>query len=167
MDELSKLFAEAVADDRLQNILQRACSVTGMRFAAIAYVTDDRWICCQVEDDLDFGLDAGAELEVRKTICDEVRTFGKSIWFDNSANDPAWWDHSVPILYGFKSYFAIPIKLEGGQPFGTLCGLDPLPRIESIGPHMNELKGLAAEVASLLIENGWQARLPGFPLAMN
>lgn len=158
MDELSTTFAQTEADPRLQVILQQICVLTGMQFVAVAYVSDDRWICCQVEDALDFGLEAGSELDIRKTICDEVRTFGKSIWFDNCANDPAWWDHSVPVLYGFKSYFALPIEL-GGQFFGTLCGLDPQPRVESIGLHLAKLELFAAEIASLLIENGWQEKL--------
>lgn len=32
---------------------------TGMRFVAIARVTEGRWIACQTLDDIDFGLTAG------------------------------------------------------------------------------------------------------------
>jgi hypothetical protein len=35
-----------------------------MRFAAVARVTDDRWITCAVKDDLQFGLVPGAELHL-------------------------------------------------------------------------------------------------------
>ena len=46
-------------------ILDVVCRITGMGFAAIARVTDDRWIACSVKDDIAFGLKAGGELERR------------------------------------------------------------------------------------------------------
>ncbi len=44
-------------------ILEVVCRTTGMRFAAVARITDDRWICCAVRDNLEFGLNPGDELE--------------------------------------------------------------------------------------------------------
>jgi hypothetical protein len=42
-----------------------------MRFAAVARVTEDRWIACSVHDDIAFGLKLGDELAVEATICHE------------------------------------------------------------------------------------------------
>ena len=53
-------------------ILMR-CRSTGMGFAAVARVTDDRWIACEVLDAIGFGLTPGGELAVKTTICDEIR----------------------------------------------------------------------------------------------
>lgn len=43
-------------------ILDVALRMTGMGFAAVARVTEDRWIACQVLDNVGFGLKPGSEL---------------------------------------------------------------------------------------------------------
>ena len=45
-------------------ILEVVCRTTGMGFAAVARVTEDRWIACEVHDEIQFGLRPGGELEV-------------------------------------------------------------------------------------------------------
>ncbi|MET7244743.1 hybrid sensor histidine kinase/response regulator, partial [Methylobacterium sp. EM32] len=45
-------------------ILDVVCQTTGMGFAAIARVTDDRWVACAVKDDIAFGLKPGGELSL-------------------------------------------------------------------------------------------------------
>ena len=65
---MPELKSEAIAlgrDDRLSDILRYICDTTGMGFAAVARVTEERWIACLVEDRIDFGLDAGGELKIR------------------------------------------------------------------------------------------------------
>ena len=46
-------------------ILEVVCRSTGMGFAAVARVTEQRWICCAVRDEIAFGLTPGGELEGR------------------------------------------------------------------------------------------------------
>src|SRR5687767_11482245 len=94
--------------DEIRALLDEVCAATGMGFAAVACVTEDRWIACQVEDRIDFGLDPGDELEIRKTICDEIRESGEAVVFDDASDDIKWSRHPVPVLYGFKSYCAFP-----------------------------------------------------------
>lgn len=149
-DSLSNQIAELGDDPEVRAILTEVCELTGMRFSAVAYVTADRWIACQVDDRIEFGLSPGEELEVRKTICDEIRQCGKRVVIDNVNADPDWWSHPVPILYGFHSYVSIPIVLEEGGFFGTLCALDPEPRPQSIVPHLDRLEELARRVAEIL-----------------
>jgi hypothetical protein len=36
-------------------ILDVVCRTTGMGFAAVARVTEDRWVACSVLDEIDFG----------------------------------------------------------------------------------------------------------------
>lgn len=149
-DEIAAAVATLGDDPRLRTILDSVCSLTGMGFAAIAYVSDDRWIACQVDDRIDFGLDPGKELEVRKTICDEIRDCGRGIVIEDVGNDPDWWTHPVPILYGFKSYLSLPLTLDDGRFFGTLCAIDPEPRAVSLSDLLSKIENLATDAANLL-----------------
>ncbi|MBD0413087.1 GAF domain-containing sensor histidine kinase [Oryzicola mucosus] len=108
-------------------ILDVVCRTTGMRFAAVARVTEDRWITCDVLDSLDFGLSPGDELKVETTICHEIRQSQEPVVIDNVAEDGLYCGHQTPAMYGFQSYISMPIVLKDGQFFGTLCALDPLP----------------------------------------
>lgn len=100
---------------------------TGMRFAAIARVTDDRWVACRTLDSIAFGVGNGDELTVETTICDEVRRHHDTVAIDHVAESATYRDHPTPALYGFQSYISTPIFLEDGSFFGTLCAIDPLP----------------------------------------
>ena len=112
-------------DARLDAILREICDFTGMGFAAVARVTEQRWIACLVEDRIEFGLDAGGELKIRETICDEIRDSGEAVVFDDATDHIKWSRHPVPVLYGFKSYCSFPVYLDDGSFFGTLCAIDP------------------------------------------
>lgn len=137
-------------DDRdIQALLTRVCDLTGMGFAAVAHVSETRWIACQVADRIAFGLKPGDELEIKKTICGDIRTSGCAIAIDNTSTDPDWWNHPVPILYGFHSYVSLPIVIDG-KFFGTLCALDDAPREKSLQGAMAELETMAQDIASLL-----------------
>ena len=128
---MSELNTESIAlgrDERLRAMLREICDATGMGFAAVARVTEQRWIACQVEDRIEFGLEPGGELKVRETICDEIRDSGEAILFDDASDDIKWSRHPVPVLYGFKSYCSFPVYLDDGSFFGTLCAIDPAPR---------------------------------------
>ena len=128
---MTELQAETIAlarDERLQAILRDICATTGMGFAAVARVTEHRWIACQVEDKIEFGLDPGDELKIKETICDEIRDSGEAVVFDDASDDIKWSRHPVPVIYGFKSYCSFPVYLADGSFFGTLCAIDPARR---------------------------------------
>ena len=108
-------------------ILQAVAHTTGMRFAAIARVTDTTWTACSVYDQIGFGLQPGGELVLESTICNEVRQHHEPVIFGEASSDPRFSQHPVPKMYGFESYVSIPIFRGDGEFFGTLCGLDPLP----------------------------------------
>lgn len=107
-------------------ILDVICKATGMGFAAIARVTQDRWIACSVQDDINFGLVSGSELEIETTICNEIRDSQRAVVIDN-VGDSDYVNHHTPRIYGFKSYISVPIFLKNGEFFGTLCAIDPNP----------------------------------------
>ncbi|WP_132250483.1 ATP-binding protein [Methylobacterium segetis] len=108
-------------------ILDVVCRTTGMGFAAVARVTEDRWVACQVKDDIAFGLQPDGELKVETTICHEIRQSGMAVVINHVAEDQAYCGHPTPAMYGFQSYISIPIVLPDGTFFGTLCAIDPKP----------------------------------------
>lgn len=113
--------------ESVPTILEVVCRSTGMRFAAVARVTDQRWIACSVLDEIDFGLAPGGELKIETTICNEIRQTLEPVVIDNVAEDGDWCRHAIPAMYGFQSYISVPITLADGSFFGTLCAIDPLP----------------------------------------
>jgi GAF domain-containing protein len=111
----------------VDTILEVVCRTTGMGFAAIAKVTDDRWVCCAVKDDIAFGMKPGSELKVETTICNEIRASRARVVIDHVSQDQAFCGHHTPAMYGFQSYISEPILLSGDVFFGTLCAIDPRP----------------------------------------
>jgi signal transduction histidine kinase len=112
--------------EAIPNILEVVCRTTGLGFAAVARVTEKRWIACAVRDEIAFGLAPGGELKVETTICDEIRDSGQAVVIDHAAEDVAYCNHPTPRMYGFESYISMPI-FRSGQFFGTLCAIDPRP----------------------------------------
>jgi transcriptional regulator with XRE-family HTH domain len=110
-----------------QNLLQVICRTTGMGFAAIARVTEDRWVACSVRDEIEFGLKPGGELPIVSTICNEIRQSHKAVVIDHVATDPVYSGHHTPLMYGFQSYISVPIFRQDDTFFGTLCAIDPKP----------------------------------------
>jgi signal transduction histidine kinase len=113
--------------DAIPRILEVVCRTTGMGFAAVARVTDERWIACSVRDEIAFGLTPGDELELETTICNEIRQHLDAVVIDHVAADESYRSHHTPARYGFQSYISVPIMLKGGNFFGTLCAIDPKP----------------------------------------
>src|SRR5690348_14031528 len=59
--------------DAVPMILDVVCRTTNMGFAAVARVTEQRWVCCSSLDHLGLGLTPGRELQIETTICNEIR----------------------------------------------------------------------------------------------
>jgi len=109
-------------------ILDVVGRITGMGFVAVARVTSERWICCAVRDNINFGLPEGGELRVETTICNEIRQHGDTVVINDVETDGVFCNHPTPAMYGFRSYISAPIILGSGTIWGTLCAIDPQPR---------------------------------------
>jgi len=154
-------------------LLNVVCQTTGMGFAAVARVTEDRWITCSVKDDIGFGLNPGDELEIKTTICNEIRHSEQAVTIDNVATDPVFYNHHTPLQYGFQSYISVPIIRKDGSFFGTLCAIDPAPHNVSspavtgmfnlfadlISFHLNALESVKRSEAELVIAKGFNEAL--------
>jgi signal transduction histidine kinase len=172
---MSKAFDDDIAAvgsiKAIPTILDIVCRTTGMRFAAVARVTDDRWIACSVRDDINFGLKSGGELKVETTLCHEIRRSGEAVIIDHVADDALYAGHHTPQIYGLQSYISMPIRLTDGTFFGTLCAIDPEPHLlntpetvemfvmfaDVIGFHLSAVIKLNVAEANLLAEQNTSA----------
>jgi hypothetical protein len=105
-------------------ILDVVCRTTGIGFAAVARVTENRWIACSVKDDMAFGLQPGGELKIETTICNEIREHREPVVSENVAEDEGYCCHHTPAMYGFQSYISRPALLPDGALFGR-CARSP------------------------------------------
>lgn len=128
MDDILQDVAAIRQIEAIPSILQVVTDATGMGFAAVARVTDSKWVACEVLDNIHFGLEPGGELPLETTICNEIRTLREEVVIDHVAEDPIYAAHHTPAMYGFQSYISVPIILPNGEMFGTLCAIDPHPR---------------------------------------
>lgn len=133
-------------------ILQVICETTGMRFAAVARVTDSNWTACAVLDSLGFGLEVGGELDLITTLCHEIRASHQTIVIDKASKDELYCNHHTPRIYKFESYISVPVFRTDGSFFGTICALDPLPA-ELKGSAIQPMMESFARVLSIQIES--------------
>jgi GAF domain-containing protein len=103
-----------------------------------------------VLDRIEFGLEPGSELEVKTTICDEIRQSGQEVFIDHVDGDLAWRRHPVPILYGFQSYVSLPLFRADGSFYGTLCAIDPEPRQITGSETLATMRALAVQLSTVL-----------------
>ena len=124
---LAQDIARIAMLDSVPTMLEVLCTTTGMGFAAVVRVTDDSWTACAVKDDINFGLRPGDQLDLKTTLCYEVRNSRESIYFDQASIDPKYCNHPTPRRYKIESYISVPIVKGDGEYFGSLCAIDPRP----------------------------------------
>ncbi|HET7156572.1 MAG TPA: GAF domain-containing sensor histidine kinase [Hyphomicrobiaceae bacterium] len=151
MIDLQRDIAAIARIDVIPTVLDVVCRVTGMGFAAVSRVTEDRWIACAVRDDIAFGLQPGGELKVETTICNEIRGSGQPAVIDHVSLDHDFCGHPTPQMYGFQSYISMPIFRRNGAFFGTLCAIDPKPaKLKT--PHVMGMFRLFADLIGFHLE---------------
>lgn len=150
MSDFARDIAVVSGSAAVRDVLERLCAITGMGFAAVTRVTEHRWIACQVVDRIAFGMEPGGELEVKTTICNEIRESSLAVYIDCVADAPMWQLHPTPILYGFQSYVSVPIYRPDGSFFGTMCAIDPEPHLVAAPETVAAIEALAREVMACL-----------------
>jgi signal transduction histidine kinase len=129
-DSPEEIARDVAAVNRLQpvpTLLEVLCETTGMRFAAVARVTEKTWTACVVKDDINFGLLPGGQLDLETTLCIESKRTAQPIVIEHASTDPRYCNHHTPKLYNIESYVSVPIVLANGRYFGNLCAIDPAP----------------------------------------
>ena len=153
---LQPCVAEVQAIGAVPDILHTLAELTGLHLICVAHVTDASWTACAVLDRLGYGLKPGHPLDVTTTLCDDVRDTGLAIVIDSVDDSPVYQDHPIPLMYGFKSYFSLPLFRPCGAYFGTLCGLDPQPASLSNKTTVTTMR-LFAELISKQLKTAEQA----------
>jgi signal transduction histidine kinase len=125
--EIAADVAAAGKIEALPTLLEVLCESTGMRFAAVARVTEGTWTACVVKDDINFGLRPGGQLEIETTLCIESKRSNEAIVIEHASIDPRYCNHHTPKTYRIESYVSVPIVLPNGRYFGNLCAIDPAP----------------------------------------
>jgi signal transduction histidine kinase len=138
--------------EAVPRLLRVLCETTGMGFAAVARVTDDRWVACAVEDRVSFGLTPGGELPVASTLCNTVRATDEAIFIDHASEDAVYCNHHTPRIYKIESYASVPIKLSTGEYFGNLCAIDAQPH-KVREPRVVAMFDLFAQLIALQLES--------------
>lgn len=113
--------------DSLPTLLEVLCDLTGMRFVAVARVTERTWTACAIKDSISFGLPVGGQLPVESTLCLESKHLNAPIAINQASTDPLYRNHHTPRIYNIESYVSVPIVLKSGKYFGNLCAIDPAP----------------------------------------
>jgi hypothetical protein len=126
-EEIARDVAAVSGLQAVPTLLAVLCETTGMRFAAVARVSDTTWTACAVRDDINFGLTPGAQLELASTLCIEAKRSNAPIVIERASTDPRYCNHHTPKLYKIESYVSVPIVLPSGRYFGNLCAIDPAP----------------------------------------
>ena len=73
--------------EALPTLLAVLCEITGMRFAAVARVTENTWTTCAVKDEIGFGLKVGGRLAVESTLCIESKRALAPVVIDHASLD--------------------------------------------------------------------------------
>jgi signal transduction histidine kinase len=149
-EEIAKAVAAISRIDAVPTLLAVLCEITGMRFAAVARVTDATWTACAVQDEMRLGVKPGGQLDVNATLCFESRASRAPIVIEHASIDPHYHTHRVPKLYEIESYISVPIILAEGQYFGNLCALDPSPAKVAEPRIVSMFSRFAALIASQL-----------------
>ena len=126
-EEIARDIARIQQIDAIPTLLDVLCDLTGMRFAAVARVTENSWTACAVKDAISFGLPVGGQLPVQTTLCLESKHLNEPIAINQASTDPRYCDHHTPRIYKIESYVSVPIVLRNGEYFGNLCAIDPEP----------------------------------------
>jgi signal transduction histidine kinase len=127
-ERIATEIAAVAQIEAVPTLLEVLCDMTGMGFAAVARVTDDRWTLCAVNDLIGFGLPIGGELDIDSTLCIEAKRNQMPIFIEHASVDPTYCNHHTPKLYKIESYVSVPIVLPGGHYFGNLCAIHPTPQ---------------------------------------
>ncbi|KAE9644666.1 GAF domain-containing sensor histidine kinase [Pseudomonas sp. PB106] len=150
--------------DAVPVILSMVKHLTGMRFAAVARVTDRNWVACAVDDSINFGLEPGGELVLESTICHEIRQHQQPVIFGHASAHPIFSRHHTPKTYGLESYISIPIIKANGDFFGTLCAIDSVPA-NLDEPAIAKTLTLFAQLIAMSLDT--QSRLEAATLQLN
>lgn len=139
-------------------MLSVLCQTTGLGFAAVARVTDDDWVLCSVYDTIDFGLKPLDQLDVKTTLCNELKVTAQPLVIDDVLTDSLYQNHITAKTYKFRAYVSVPIFRRDGRYFGSLFAIDRDPKKMNTEA-VSGMLSLFAQLISVNLSTNEQIRL--------
>lgn len=136
--------------EAIESCLRDLCRLTGMPFASVGRIASGRGTTRTVIDTINVGVRPEDEHALESVICDEVRRTGRGLFIDDAAAGSHWRTHPAPPLHGFRSYASVPLVLDDGSLYGTLCLLDREPRRLGHAATVEAMEACAMKIASVL-----------------
>jgi signal transduction histidine kinase len=149
-EEIARALEAIGRIEAVPTLLAVLRETTGMRFSAVAHVTDTTWTACAVQDEMDLGVKRGGQLLVNTTLCSEARALRIPIVIEHASIDPLYHAHPAVKLYAIESQVSVPIILSSGRYFGNLCAIDPSPAKVKEPKILSMFTRFAALIASQL-----------------
>lgn len=108
-------------------MLDIICHATGVGFAAVVRVSEERWLACRVRDEASLGIRAGDVLRADTMPCRDAWQKGEPVIINDVGAGERAGTTSAGRPFGFRSYISFPIVTSDGAVFGTLCAIGVQP----------------------------------------
>ena len=135
LQDVSKAVVAIGRIDAVPTLLAVLREITGMRFAAVARVTETVWTVCAVQDGLQLGIEVGAPFVLRTNLAFQSQSTRAPIIVEQASTDPRYRTDAGSKVYSVESFISVPIFLPNARYFGNLWAFDPRPMSVS-GPHV-------------------------------
>jgi hypothetical protein len=150
LQDVTKAVAAFGRLDVVPTLLAVLREITGMRFAAVARVTEKVWTVCAVQDGLQLGIEVGAPFVLRTNLAFQSQSTRAPIIVEQASTDPRYRTDAGSTVYPVESYISVPIFLPNARYFGNLCAFDPRPMSISGPQVVSMFTRFAALIASQL-----------------
>ena len=134
----------------IPKILETVAQITALRFICIARAHPRGWTACAVLDQLGLGLVPDDTLELGTTLFDGIFTPERPIVIDRGSNELNREASQAAAQAGFESFISVPIMARDGQFWGTLFGIDSVPRALSEGAALASMTLFSALISQQL-----------------
>lgn len=121
----------------------------GVRSAFVSRLDSQMMTLLDVWEDAGCGFEAGAAVPLEDTFCQLVRATSEPMIVEDAANDVRVQNLATRSQFGIGCYLGVPITLDNGEVFGTLCLLDPQPRRFS-ADQVAALSIMASQIGGLI-----------------
>lgn len=125
-DEIPASVEQMLAEDRVHAALELLNSTTDHRFTGVYRIDDDVLRNVAIFDSTNPDLPVGDDAPLLDTYCSITAESGAPFCTSDTADDERVEGH--PARQTTRSYCGVPLRLEDGEPFGTLCHFDAVPR---------------------------------------
>lgn len=151
-DRLAALAAFAATpfpslDDAINESLELLADLIGISLTMIHRLEGDTLVISHACDRMGLGIRTPVSVDRKHTFCDSVLESLTPLIVHDADAEPRWRQLPGKLLVGTRSYASVPIILDNGQVFGTLCAHDR--RVLDLGqPEIDAMRVLSRMIAS-------------------